>query len=70
MGESRNEPFNPNESDAEFVKELNRRLDELRSGRVKGIPAEKVMARLRAKYGNKKGRTNGPGFSPGRGVGE
>jgi hypothetical protein len=70
MSESRNEPFDPDEWDAGFVKELNRRLDDLRSGRVKGIPAEKVMARLRAKYGNNRGRTNGPGFSPGRGVGE
>ena len=31
--------------------ELERRLYEMESGKVKGIPAEKVMAELRAKYG-------------------
>ncbi len=31
--------------------ELERRLEEMESGKVKGIPAEKVMAELRAKYG-------------------
>ncbi len=31
--------------------ELERRIGEMESGRDKGIPAEKVMAELRAKYG-------------------
>mgnify|MGYP000918992491 CR=1 FL=1 len=35
---------------AEFDAMLARRIDELRTGKVKGVPAEEVMARLRAKY--------------------
>jgi putative addiction module component (TIGR02574 family) len=31
--------------------ELERRMEEMRSGKVKGIPARQVMAELRAKYG-------------------
>jgi putative addiction module component (TIGR02574 family) len=31
--------------------ELEKRLEEMESGKVKGIPASKVMAELRAKYG-------------------
>jgi len=31
--------------------ELEKRLEEMESGKVKGIPAAKVMAELRAKYG-------------------
>jgi putative addiction module component (TIGR02574 family) len=31
--------------------ELERRIEEMESGKDKGIPAEKVMAELRAKYG-------------------
>ena len=31
--------------------ELERRLDEMESGKVKGIPAARVLAELRAKYG-------------------
>jgi putative addiction module component (TIGR02574 family) len=31
--------------------ELEKRLEEMESGKVKGIPADKVMAQLRAKYG-------------------
>lgn len=30
--------------------ELGRRLEELRSGRVKGVPAEEVLQRLRDRY--------------------
>ncbi len=30
--------------------EIERRVDEIRSGRVKGIPAEDVFAKLRDKY--------------------
>jgi putative addiction module component (TIGR02574 family) len=32
-------------------KEITRRLEEIDSGKVKLIPAEKVFAKLRAKYG-------------------
>ena len=32
-------------------KEITRRLEEIDSGKVKTIPAEKVFAKLRAKYG-------------------
>jgi len=31
--------------------ELEKRAEEMRSGKVKGIPAAQVMAELRAKYG-------------------
>ena len=31
--------------------EVNRRVEEIKSDRVKGIPAEEVFAKLRAKYG-------------------
>jgi putative addiction module component (TIGR02574 family) len=31
--------------------ELEKRLEEMKSGKVKGIPGAKVMAELRAKYG-------------------
>ena len=31
--------------------EVNRRVEEIKSGRVKGVPAEEVFAKLRAKYG-------------------
>jgi putative addiction module component (TIGR02574 family) len=34
-----------------WSKELNRRMEEIRSGKVKAIPAAQVMAELRAKYG-------------------
>ena len=33
----------------EWIVEAERRLDEMRSGKVKGIPLEKVMADVRAK---------------------
>lgn len=36
--------------DPEFDALLDRRLADLESGRVKGVPAEEVMARLRKKY--------------------
>ncbi len=34
----------------EFKATLARRAEELRTGKVKGVPAEEVMARLKAKY--------------------
>ena len=33
-----------------WIEEAERRLQEMRSRNVKGIPAEEVLARLRAKY--------------------
>jgi len=38
------------EDDPNFEAVLNRRIAELDSGKVKGTPAEEVMARLREKY--------------------
>ena len=38
------------EIQAAWIVEVERRLDEMRSGKVKGISAKKVLARLRAKY--------------------
>jgi putative addiction module component (TIGR02574 family) len=37
--------------DAEFVAELNRRVKECRSGKVRSIPSEEVHRILREKYG-------------------
>jgi len=37
-------------TDEEFEAELNRRLEDMRSGRVKGRPAREVLAELRAKF--------------------
>ncbi len=36
--------------DPAFVKERKRRVAEIKSGKVKGIPAEKVFKKLRKKY--------------------
>lgn len=39
------------DEDAEFVAELNRRMDEVASGKARTIPAEEVFRTLREKYG-------------------
>ncbi len=39
------------EDDAAFRRELDRRMQEVREGKVKMIPAEEVMASLRERYG-------------------
>lgn len=36
--------------DAAWAAEIQRRIDDMESGRVQGIPAEEVFAKLRAKY--------------------
>lgn len=38
------------EVDAAWEEELNRRVEEMRSGRVQGIPAREVIAEIREKY--------------------
>jgi putative addiction module component (TIGR02574 family) len=38
------------EVDPAFVVMLNRRIEEIKSGKVKGVPAEEVFRRLREKY--------------------
>lgn len=38
------------EDEAAWVEELNRRLEEIKSGKDVGIPAEQVFAELRLKY--------------------
>jgi putative addiction module component (TIGR02574 family) len=43
------EPMDPDAEEA-WREELGRRLDDIRSGREVGIPAEEVMDRLRKKY--------------------
>lgn len=43
-------PDAPSEGDTEFDAALQRRIDELDSGKVKGVPAEEVLERLRKKY--------------------
>ena len=40
------------EVQAAWVEEAERRVDEMRSGRVKGVPWEDVRAKLLAKYGD------------------
>lgn len=44
------EPAEPEEWSDEFKAMIARRVEDVRSGKVKGIPAEEVMARLKAKY--------------------
>jgi len=45
-------PMRPNERDddvrAAWIAEIERRMDEMESGKVKGIPAEVVFKRIRA----------------------
>lgn len=41
----------PLEQGAEWEAEIDRRIEDVRSGHVKGIPHEEVMAKLRTKYG-------------------
>ncbi|MFI4862153.1 MAG: addiction module protein [Phycisphaerales bacterium JB063] len=37
--------------DADWAKEAKRRLDDLRTGRVEGIPADEVFAKARERFG-------------------
>jgi putative addiction module component (TIGR02574 family) len=39
-----------NETDAEFEAELDRRLDDVLSGKDKGVPAEEFLAELREEF--------------------
>jgi putative addiction module component (TIGR02574 family) len=39
------------DQESAFDKELERRANEIKSGRARGIPADKVFAKLREKYG-------------------
>ncbi len=39
------------DADALFVAELNRRMEEIASGKVQTIPSEEVHRKLREKYG-------------------
>lgn len=49
--ESRLARGGPNsEVDQMWAAEVDRRLEEIRSGKVKGIPGEQVMAELRRRY--------------------
>ena len=43
------EPAVDPEVEAAWMSEAQRRMEELRSGRVQGIPGDKVMARIRQK---------------------
>jgi putative addiction module component (TIGR02574 family) len=45
------EKLSANQIKKAWDKEITRRLDEIDSGKVKLIPAEKVFGKLRAKYG-------------------
>jgi putative addiction module component (TIGR02574 family) len=45
------EQMEEEDEEAAFVAELNRRMAELRSGKVKAVPSEEVHRKLRAKYG-------------------
>ncbi len=38
------------DDDPEFLAMLNRRVEEIKSGKVKGVPADEVFRRLREKY--------------------
>jgi len=45
------EKISPKEWNRAWKAELLKRAEEMRSGKVKGIPGDRVMAELRAKYG-------------------
>ena len=45
------EELTQEEWEAAWAEEINRRVEEIRSGRAKMIPGEEVMKRLREKYG-------------------
>jgi putative addiction module component (TIGR02574 family) len=44
-------PNDPTDWDPEFKAELKRRVEELESGKFKGIPSEEVDRKMREKYG-------------------
>ena len=44
------ETLDEEEEDAEFVADLNRRVEEIMSGKVQGIPAEEVHRQARERY--------------------
>jgi hypothetical protein len=48
MGE---DDLSQEEWEADWVEEINRRVEDMRSGRAKLIPGDEVMQRLREKYG-------------------
>ena len=45
------EALSPKEWDRVWKIELKKRIEDVRSGKVKTVPAERVMAELKAKYG-------------------
>jgi len=45
------EEINPKEWAKVWGIELKKRIEEIRSGKVKTVPADRVMAELKAKYG-------------------
>ncbi len=45
------EELTQEEWDAAWAEEINRRVEEMESGKVKGVPAEEVFRKLREKYG-------------------
>jgi putative addiction module component (TIGR02574 family) len=45
------EELGPEEWTRAWKTELKKRIDDIRSGKVKTIPADRVMAELKAKYG-------------------
>ncbi|HEX4140797.1 MAG TPA: addiction module protein [Candidatus Methylacidiphilales bacterium] len=51
LSEDPEEKISKKEWNKAWKAELEKRLEEMESGKVKGIPAAKVMAELRAKYG-------------------
>ena len=44
------ETLDEDDEDAEFVADLNRRVEEIMSGKVQGIPAEEVHRQARERY--------------------
>ncbi|MBN9522636.1 addiction module protein [bacterium] len=51
FGDPDEENLTREEWEAAWAEEINRRVADIDAGRVKMIPAEEVMARLKAKYG-------------------
>ncbi|QDU18332.1 addiction module protein [Urbifossiella limnaea] len=51
FGDPNDENLTREEWEAAWAEEINRRVADIDAGRTKLIPAEEVMARLKAKYG-------------------
>ena len=50
-GQEEDAELDPEEFEPEYMQEIHRRIEELDSGKVKGIPWEEVQAKMRQEFG-------------------